>query len=271
MKATPEQANKTLTEAEAVAAIKEALANINSQLDKIKSGLLERHPERLSYNDFLKDADDKAVIKEVLWDDSPDAIKSLQELTNHKLDSRQYAPIVRGNFIPTPDGFAGFAVIGAVTWSEPSTLGVRNAEQKTKQVNIGDYVVLCADGTLSVRSGDTAQHEVVNTNIGEQPTVSTDDHTLRANTQETEDTDPILRASDLIIELQEAVKQHGDLHVRVWADHGQEYMGIPKGDISVCHLHKDDGMEFLPDVYHEDDIEDGDKDIIKQLVIHSIA
>ena len=75
--------------------------------------------------------------------------------------------------------------------------------------------------------------------------------------------DSTLRASELIAELQEAIKQHGDLPVQVWDYHEQECLMLTKNNIKPL-ISIMGGVAFsLPENYKGMEGE-------KQLVIHPV-
>ena len=84
------------------------------------------------------------------------------------------------------------------------------------------------------------------------------------------------RASGLMRELCDGIEQHGDLIVRMYADHGQEKLGLPaEGSVGLGYAEKSESRKLMPDLWCEEDFEDDpdlDKDKTeKQFIVYSIA
>lgn len=58
-----------------------------------------------------------------------------------------------------------------------------------------------------------------------------------------------MRATDIIKQLNKLVKEHGNLDVRLWCDHGQSMMQVDE----VCISYIDEDVYMAEDI-HEDDL-----------------
>lgn len=65
-----------------------------------------------------------------------------------------------------------------------------------------------------------------------------------------------MNISELIKELQEALKEHGDLPIHVWADHGQNCMAAGGTQAQWC----DEEGECVPD----EDLNDPEEELCKE-------
>ena len=68
-----------------------------------------------------------------------------------------------------------------------------------------------------------------------------------------------MKTSELIEELQEQLEKHGDLEVRVWADHGQQCM--------IAYAVGPHWVDDMGETYAEEDLDDYEDELTKVLEI----